>query len=194
MQKYTSVIDLVARSRVIPMIENRVQFAGLLKQSARERILMLHHCNVLELSSLIEQAQHKGYTVYVNIDHANGIHADAAGIHYLVDRLHIAGIESTNAKVLALAKSAHLATILHIYAADSAGLESALDAADPQVVDLLDISPALAIPYIHPSLSTTLPLPFVGSGLLSTAAQLQAVLAAGAVGVLVTQADFAVIL
>lgn len=194
MQKHTSAIDLVARSRVIPMIENRVQFIGLLKQPAREHVLMLHHCNVLELGSLIEQAQHKGYAVYVNIDHASGIHADAAGIHYLADHLHIAGIESTNAKVLALAKPARLATMLHIYAADSTGLESALDAADPQVVDLLDISPALAIPYIHPPLSTTLRLPFVGSGLLSTATQLQAVLAAGAVGVLVTQADFAVIL
>jgi glycerol-3-phosphate responsive antiterminator len=184
--------DLVILSRIIPVVENRVQFAPILKQQCKGGMIMLRNCNLLDLGPLMIQAHQKGYTVYVNIDHANGVHADAAGLTYLAQQLHVTGIESANPKTLALAKSAHLATVLHVYAADSAGLESALEVADPHSVDLLDISPALAIPYIRPALSTVLPLPFVGSGLLSTAQQVQEVINAGALGALVAQTDFAI--
>jgi Glycerol-3-phosphate responsive antiterminator (mRNA-binding) len=190
MSAHSRIGDLFSLSQVVPLIDSYTQFASLLKQSGSAGMLMLYRCNVLELGLLSDQAQRKGYSVYVNIDHISGVHADPAGIRYLIDTVHVAGIESTNVKVLALAKVAQLATVLHVYAADSTGLASALDAADPQIVDLLDISPALAIPYIYPPLSHALPLPFIGSGLISTATQVQSILGAGALGVLVAQTDF----
>lgn len=190
MSVHSRISDLFTLSQVVPLIDNHIQLASLLKQPGGAGMLMLNRCNVLELGLLGDQAQSRGYSVYVNIDHSSGVHADLAGIRYLIDTVHVAGIESTNVKVLALAKAAHLATVLHVYAADSTGLASALDAVDPQIVDLLDISPALAIPYIYPPLSRALPLPFIGSGLISTATQVQSILGAGALGVLVAQADF----
>jgi glycerol-3-phosphate responsive antiterminator len=50
-------------------------------------------------------------------------------------------------------------------------------------VDLLDISPALVVPYVIPYLAT--PLPFIASGLANTSQQVQAILRAGALGVAV---------
>jgi glycerol uptake operon antiterminator len=184
-----AIVEQVALSQVIPIVENRMQLAHILKQPSKGGILMLHRCNVLELGPLMVSAHKKGYSVYVNIDHTDGVHADAAGLHYLAYQLHVAGIESTNPKILALARSAHLATVLHIYAADSAGLESVLETTDFQKVDLLDISPALVIPYIYSTLARMLPLPIVGSGLISTAQQVQEVIDAGALGALVSQTD-----
>lgn len=189
MSTHDAIVKQVAHSRVIPVVENRMQLAHILKQPGKGGMLMLHRCNVLELGPLMVYAHEKGYAVYVNIDHIDGVHADAAGFHYLAYQLHVAGIESTNPKLLALARSAHLATVLHIYAADSAGLESALETTNFQMVDLLDISPALVIPYIYPALTNVLPLPFLGSGLISTAQQAQAVIDAGALGALVSQTD-----
>jgi len=49
------------------------------------------------------------------------------------------------------------------------------------MVDLLDITPALVIPFVVSH--TTLPLPFIGSGLISTFQQVQSVLHAGALRV-----------
>lgn len=185
-----AIVKQVELSRVIPVVENHMQFAHILKQPGKGRIIMLHRCNVLELGPLMALAHEKGYFVYVNLDHASGVHADAAGLHYLAHQLHIAGVESTNPKTLAFASSIHLATVLHVYIVDSAGLKSALEATDLQHVDLLDLSPAIAIPYIYPALAKVLPLPFLGSGLLSSAQQVQAVINAGALGALVSQTDF----
>jgi glycerol uptake operon antiterminator len=144
---------------------------------------------VFELKTLLKQAFQRGMAVYVNVDHIDGIHPDAAGLHYLHSQFSIAGVVSNHPRTLALAKSFELETIQRIFAVDSTGLEMALDSVDPLHVDVLDISPALVVPYVVPRLVLPLPLPFIASGLISTAQQVQAVLDAGAVGVAVTRRE-----
>ncbi len=183
-----SMIELLAHNKVIPVVANRMQLQQVLKTSTC-KVILLRHCNLLELAPLLIQARQRDYAVYVNIDHVEGVHADAAGLHYLASSLAITGILSANPKTLIAGKACGLETILHIFAADSTGLESALEAFDPAYVDLLDVSPALAIPHITPSLTRLLPLPFIGSGLISTSEQVHAVLNAGAIGVTLAQSE-----
>ncbi|GCE09991.1 glycerol-3-phosphate responsive antiterminator [Dictyobacter aurantiacus] len=188
-QPRRSMIKLLTRSRIIPQVESRVQLQHVLRTSAC-KVIILRHCNLLELAPLLVQAYSRQYAVYVNIDHVEGLHPDAAGLQYLADQLSVAGIISANPKTLALARSYGLETVLRIFAADSTGLESALEMIDVTTVDLFDVAPALAIPYIDPPLTSVLPLPFIGSGLISTGDQVQAVLSAGASGVMLTPHDF----
>ena len=185
-QFHKSMIELLVHNKVIPVVANRVQLQQVLKTSAC-KVVLVRHCNLLELAPLLIQAGQHDYAVYVNIDHVEGVHADAAGLHYLANSLAITGILSANPKTLMAAKACGLETVLRIFAADSTGLESALEAFDPAYVDLLDVSPALAIPRITPSLTRLLPLPFIGSGLISTGEQVQSVLHAGAIGVALAQ-------
>ncbi|HEX4205501.1 MAG TPA: glycerol-3-phosphate responsive antiterminator [Ktedonobacteraceae bacterium] len=187
MQK--SAIRLLSRTKLIPIVENRAQFAQVLKASGTKSSI-LRHCDLFELEPLLKQAHSQGRVVYVYIDHISGVNADGAGIHFLADQLHISGIISHNQKLLASAKSIGMDTALRIFAADSTGLESALEAVDAHVIDLLDVSPALAIPYIAPPLTTQQPLPFIGSGLISTSEQIQAILQAGASAVAMNHSDF----
>jgi len=70
-----------------------------------------------------------------------------------------------------------------------AGLEMALESVDTSTTDLLDISPALVIPYVIPRLAAPLPLRFIGSGLIQTSQQIQRILRAGAAGVAVTRKE-----
>ncbi len=127
------------------------------------------------------------HSIYVNVDHIDGIHPDTAGLRYLAHQLHIAGIVSSNPRILALGKSFDLETVQRLFAVDSTGLEAALESVDTHHVDLLDISPALVIPYVVSQ--TPLPLPFMGSGLISTFQQVQAVLRAGALHVAVARPE-----
>jgi glycerol uptake operon antiterminator len=143
--------------------------------------IMLRHCNLLELRPLLEHAFEREMAVYVNVDHSDGIHPDSAGLRFLAHQLHIAGIVSSNPRILALGKSFELETIQRLFAVDSTGLEAALESLDSHNVDLLDISPALVIPFVVSH--RTLPLPFIGSGLISTFQQAQSVLRAGALRV-----------
>ncbi len=183
-----SLLDLTAQCKTIPVIENRVQFVHAFDASQVSAII-LRHCNLFEFATLFERARRSGLSIYVNIDHIEGIHADSAGLRYLADHLHVVGVISNNPRTLSLGKQFGLETIQRIFAVDSTGLETALESVDTQHVDLLDISPALVIPYVVPYLETPLPLPFIASGLIQTSQQVQAILRAGALAVTVTRSE-----
>ena len=185
-QSTRSLLSVSAQQKTVPVIENRIQFARALDASQIATIL-LRHCNLFEFTPMLEQAFERELAVYVNIDHIDGIHPDIAGLRFLAHQLHITGIISSNPRILALAKSFDLEAIQRIFAVDSTGLEAALESVDSHLVDLLDISPALVIPYVVSH--TTLPLPFIGSGLITTIQQVQAVLRAGALRVAVARPE-----
>lgn len=187
-QSSGSLLNLLAQCKTIPVIENRAQFTPIFA-SSHIRAILLRHCNLFELAGLLEQVHKRGLAIYVNVDHMDGIHPDTAGLRYLSEQFHVAGILSNHPKTLAIAKSFGLETIQRIFAVDSTGLEMALESVDRSATDLLDISPALVIPYIIPRLAAPLPLRFIGSGLIQTTQQLQAVLRADAAGVAVTRSE-----
>jgi len=180
------LLNISDRQKIIPVVENRVQFLRAL-DAPRITTIMLRHCNLLELRPLLFHAFEHEITVYVNVDHIDGIHPDTVGLRFLAHQLHIAGIVSSNPRILALGKAFELETIQRLFAVDSTGLEAALESLDSHNVDLLDISPALVIPYVVSH--TALPLPFIGSGLISTLQQVQSVLRAGALRVTTAKSE-----
>ncbi len=183
-----SLLNLPAQNRVVPVVETRVQFVQALEIS-QIRAMLLRHCNLFEFAALLESARRSGCSVYVNIDHIDGIHADAAGLRYIAERLHVTGIVSNHPKVLSIGKQFGLETIQRIFAVDSTGLEMALESVDTSYVDMLDFSPALVVPYMIPQLKSSFPLPFMASGLLYTAEQLQAVLQTGICAIAVNRPE-----
>jgi glycerol uptake operon antiterminator len=185
-QSTRSLLSVSTQPKTIPVIESRIQLAHALDAS-KVTTIFLRHCNPFEFRTMLEHAHEREMAVYVNVDHIDGINPDTAGLRYLANQLHIAGIISSNPRILALAKSFDLETLQRIFAVDSTGLEAALDSVDMRYVDLLDISPALVIPYVVARKS--LPLPFIGSGLIYTSQQVEMVLRAGASGVAVSRAE-----
>jgi len=187
-QSSVSLLDLPVQNVLVPVVETRVQFIQVLEMSA-VRAMLLHHCNLFEFSALLERASRSGYATYINMDHIDGIYADTAGFRYLAEHLHIKGVVSSHPKALATAKQAGLETIQRIFAVDSTGLLMALESVDTDNVDMLDFSPARVVPYIMPRLQSCLPLPYMASGLLHTADQLQSVLRSGVRAVAVNHLD-----
>ncbi|HEY0752808.1 MAG TPA: glycerol-3-phosphate responsive antiterminator [Ktedonobacteraceae bacterium] len=173
---------------MIPLVENRAQLIHAL-DTPEIRALFLRHCNLFELTPLLLHAHQRKYTLYVNIDHIDGIHPDNAGLRYLAQQLHITGIISSNPRTLVLAKNFELETIQRIFTVDSTGLEVALDSVDIRYVDLLDIAPALVVPHVIPYLTSPLPLSFTASGLISTFKQAKAIIDAGAAAVAVSKSE-----
>ncbi len=181
-----SLLSVSDRQKIIPVIENRAEFLRALN-APQISTIVVRHCNLLDLRSLLDRAFEREVAVYVNVDHIDGIHPDSAGLRFLAHQLHIAGIISSNPRILTLGKGFELETIQRLFAVDSTGLETALDSVDSHNVDLLDISPALVIPFVVSH--TILPLPFIGSGLISTFQQVQSVLRAGALRVTTARSE-----
>ena len=166
--------------KIIPIVESRVQFTQVF-DSTQVNSIILRHCSLFDFIGLLDEAHKRKLSLYVNVDHIDGIHPDTVGLRFLAHQLHIAGIVSSNPRILALGKTFELETIQRLFAVDSTGLEAALESLDSQKVDLLDISPALVIPFVVSHIH--LPLPFIGSGLISTFQHVQSVLRAGALRV-----------
>ncbi len=181
-----SLLSVSDRQKIIPVIENRMEFLRAL-DAPQISTIVLRHCNLLDLRPLLDHAFEREVAVYVNVDHIDGIHPDSAGLRFLAYQLHIVGIISSNPRILTLGKGFELETIQRLFAVDSTGLETALESVDSHHVDLLDISPALVIPYVVSH--TVLPLPFIGSGLISTLQQVQSVLRAGALRVTTARSE-----
>ena len=181
-----SLLSVSDRQKIIPVIENRTEFLRALNAPQISTVL-LRHCNLLDLKPIIDHAFEHEVAVYVNVDHIDGIHPDSAGLRFLAHQLHIVGIVSSNPRILTLGKGFELETIQRLFAVDSTGLETALESIDSHHVDLLDISPALVIPYVVSHI--VLPLPFIGSGLISTFQQVQSVLRAGALRVTTARSE-----
>ncbi len=181
-----SFLDVSDRQKIIPVIENRSELLRALNAPQISTIL-LRHCNMFELKPVFDHTSKRDVAIYVNVDHIDGIHSDSAGLRFLAQQLHIAGIVSSNPRILAMGKSLGLESVQRLFAVDSTGLDTALETVDSQLVDLLDISPALVIPYVVSH--RELPLPFIGSGLVSTYQQVQSVLSAGALRVMTPRSE-----
>ncbi len=125
-QSCRSLTALQLHYKIIPIVENRIQFAQVLEHS-RSKAVLLRHCNLFDFVTLMDTAWQREYTVFVNVDQMDGIYPDAAGLSYLLKRLHITGIVSNHAKLLSLGKSFGLETIQRIFAVDSTGLETAIE-------------------------------------------------------------------
>lgn len=187
-QSSRSLLRISSQCKIIPIVESRVQFTQAF-DSTHISSIILRHCSLFDFTNLLDKTHQRKLSVYVNIDHIDGIHADSAGLRYLAGALKVTGIVSNNPRILALGKDFGLETIQRIYAVDSTGLEMALDSVDSRYVDLLDISPGLVTPYIYAQPAAQLPLPFIASGLIQTPQQVQAVLQSGALGVAVTRPE-----
>ena len=174
--------------KIIPIVESRVQFTQVF-ESTQVNSIILRHCSLFDFIGLLDEAHKRKLSVYVNVDHIDGIHADSAGLRYLADTLKVTGIISNNPRILSLCKDFGLEPIQRIYAVDSTGLEMALDSVDTHCVDVLDISPGLVTPYITAQNKELFPLPFIASGLIHTPEQVQSVLRSGAIGVAVSRPE-----
>jgi glycerol uptake operon antiterminator len=184
-QDMGSIFAVLAQHKIIPIVENRSQLQLTLK-GGKVHMLFLRHCNVLELEPLLQQAALAGHIIYVSVEHMNGVHPDAAGLQYLKNHLYISGIISTNARTLALGHTLGLQTMLHVFAADSAGLESVVETLRTTHIDLVEVSPALVIPHIASDLHRLFSVPVIGSGLVATRKQINAILNTGISGVAIT--------
>ncbi len=187
-QSVGSLLSLSGQRKMIPIVENRPQFVHAL-DSLEVKTIFLRHCNLFEFKALLEHAHQRKRAIYVNIDHIDGIHPDAAGLRYLARHLHVRGVISSNPRTLVLANNAGLEAVQRLFAVDSTGLEAALDSVDTRYVDLLDIAPAPVVPHVIPYLKAPLPLPFTASGLIFTFKQVQAVIEAGASAVAVAKSE-----
>ena len=86
-----SIVNLLTGYRVVLMVENQAQLLRVARM-ARSHVLLFSHGNLFDFLPWLQQSSRDAYAVYIDIDHMNGVHADATALRYLAEQLHVAGI------------------------------------------------------------------------------------------------------
>lgn len=137
-----------------------------------------------DLNNLAERvsiAHARGKMLLIHFDLATGIGKDKSGMQF-AKRMGVDGIISTRMNIIKLARQCGLFTIQRFFIVDSHSIETTIETIDSSKPDMIEIMPGIA-PKIISRLSGRVDVPIIAGGLIETAAEVNAVTAAGATAV-----------
>lgn len=132
------------------------------------------------LEALIRLSLEAGKLVFVHLDLVEGISRDAAGVRWIARTFGPSGVLSTRAPLLRAASEEGLYTVLRMFMVDSSSLATGVRMVKGCAPDLVEVMPGLVTRAIA-TLRERIAPPVIAGGMLETARDVQAALAAGAI-------------
>ena len=185
------------RERFFETLKTRPVIAGL-RDSAQVGAAIRHGVGVVfilgedifALQDSVVKAHAEGRLILAHVDLIKGVGRDEAGVRFLARNLEVDGILTTRSNLISPAKREGLIAVQRLFVLDSESLEAGLPTVEKAGPDAVEMLPGVILPSIGQQLAArgTLP-PLIAGGLIRTAAQVEAVLAAGAVAVSTSEAS-----
>ncbi len=171
---------------VIPGLLDSAQVEAAIRHGAD--VLFILGEDIFSLISSVAKAHAEGRLILAHVDLIKGVGRDEAGVRYLAKRVGVDGILTTRSNLIGPAKREGLIAIQRLFVLDSESLAVGLPAVERAAPDAVEILPGVILPTIAQELAgrSALP-PLIAGGLIRTAAQVEAVLGAGAVAVSTSQ-------
>lgn len=144
--------------------------------------------DVLRLPRIVGQCKALGKQVFLHLDLAKGLAAEAEAVEYLARAVRPDGIITTKARLVPVVRDFGLLAIQRVFALDSKGLLTAVQMAQTVQPDAVEVLPGV-VPRVIERLRDTLACPIVAGGLIETFADVDAALSAGALAVSVSRHD-----
>lgn len=131
---------------------------------------------------MVAQAEAAGAKLLVHADMMEGIASDAAGFRFLA-QCGIAGIATTRTQTMALAHQADLIVTFRAFLIDSAALSTVARIVERNHPDIVEALPAPILSHLPSGYISALGVPILAGGLIHTAKDVEAAIAAGATAV-----------
>lgn len=179
------------RARFFENLKARPVIAGLRDSTGVEAairhgvgVLFILGEDIFALQDSVAKAHAEGRLILAHVDLIKGIGRDEAGVRFLARTLGVDGILTTRSNLIGPAKREGLLAVQRLFVLDSESLEAGLPTVEKAAPDAVEMLPGVILPTIAGQLARrgTLP-PLIAGGLIRTAAQVDAVLSAGAVAV-----------
>lgn len=148
--------------------------------ASQSGLLFLLKGDAFHLETFIAQAHAQKKGVVVHLDLISGIGKDRAGIHYLRN-LAIDAIITSRSQLIAAGRAEKLITIQRILLLDDSALETGTRMIARSQPDIVEVLPGIIFPDVITQLSTLLPGPFIAGGFIRTFAEVERIIAAGAI-------------
>jgi len=179
------------RERFFEGLKTRPVIAGL-RDTGKVEMAIRHGVGVLfilgedifALQDSVAKAHAEGRLIFAHVDLIKGVGRDEAGVRFLAKHVGVDGILTTRSNLVSPARREGLIAVQRLFVLDSESLAAGLPTVEKAAPDAVEVLPGVILPAIAQELSArgTLP-PLIAGGLIRTAAQVEAVLGAGAVAV-----------
>jgi glycerol uptake operon antiterminator len=171
--------------KVSPVIAGLRSAAGV--EAAIQRgvaVLFILGEDIFALQESVARAHARSRLIFAHVDLIKGLGRDEAGIRFLARSVGVDGLLTTRAPLIGPAKREGLIAVQRLFVLDSESLEAGLPTVEKAAPDAVEILPGLILPAIAQQLAGRGALPpLIAGGLIRSAGQAEAVLAAGALAV-----------
>jgi|SRR5699024_127831 len=135
-----------------------------------------------QLKSLVDYAKRENKKVLIHMDLIQGIKADEYGVEYVVHDIKPEGIISTRASVIESVKKYNILAIQRLFLLDSLSLDSNVKLIGRSKADYVEVLPG-TMPEVVKEIKKQTNTPIIAGGLITSQANIDRALAAGAVAV-----------
>lgn len=146
------------------------------------QVIFLLAAEIGTVASLVQAVKRKGKEALVHFDLVNGLGKDNYGLKWLAETAEPTGVITTRAALVARARSLGLVTVQRSFLVDSQSVQVTMEQILKTPPDFLEVLPGIAPDGIR-LLAAPAGCPIIAGGLIRTAAQVKAALAAGAVAI-----------
>ena len=169
---------LFAGSRIVAAVRTRAEWEATWSSPVKNVFLL--GGTVSELPFTVAEAREHGKRLFVHADRVEGLGHDAAAVEFIA-RLAPFGVISTHAPIVKRAGAAGLCTVLRFFIVDGRSVATALETLSQTRPDYAELMPGLVCKTIRAFADTGIPV--IAGGLVTTRAEADDALAAGAVAV-----------
>jgi glycerol uptake operon antiterminator len=183
------------RTRFFEGLKSRPVIAGLRDSAQVEAairrgvgVLFILGEDILALQDSVTKAHAEGRMIFAHVDLIKGVGRDEAGVRFLAKHVGVDGILTTRSNLISPAKREGLIAVQRLFVLDSESMAAGLPTVEKAAPDAVEVLPGVILPTIAQELAARGALPpLIAGGLIRTATQVEAVLAAGAVAVSTSQ-------
>jgi glycerol uptake operon antiterminator len=147
------------------------------------RVLFILGEDIFALQESVPKAHASGRLILAHVDLIKGIGRDEVGVRFLARHVHVDGILTTRGNLIGPAKREGLIAVQRLFVLDSESLEAGLPAVERAAPDAVEVLPGVIFPLIATRLKGASLPPLIAGGLIRTRAQVDEILAAGAIAV-----------
>lgn len=171
------------RSRpVIAGLRDSAQVAAAIRHGVG--VLFILGEDIFALQDSVARAHAEGRLIFAHVDLIKGVGRDEAGVRFLARHVGVDGILTTRSNLIGPARREGLIAVQRLFVLDSESLAAGIPTVEKAGPDAVEVLPGVILPTIAQELAARGALPpLIAGGLIRTAAQVEAVLSAGAVAV-----------
>ncbi|TCP26604.1 glycerol uptake operon antiterminator [Scopulibacillus darangshiensis] len=162
---------------VLPAVRKMKDFEKLMGTSVEFIVILDSH--IAQLKPLVKLARASKKSVLLHADLIHGLKNDEYAAEFLCQDIHPAGIISTRANVLSVAKKKGLITVQRLFLLDSMALETSYRSLERVRPDVIEVLPGL-VPNMISEIKDRTGIPVIAGGLIRSKEDVDHAFKAGA--------------